>query len=105
MWPPSPLAEIAMRRLETHRHHYPFRHLKYEGAGHLILVRGDQGPCARSGRWSACPICCSGLGCRTESAPTRWSLMKWGVLCAPGDILALVAHETPGGPIRPIVPA
>jgi hypothetical protein len=40
MWPSSALADIAMRRLETHRHPYPFRHLKYEGAGHLILVPG-----------------------------------------------------------------
>jgi dienelactone hydrolase len=40
MWPSSVLADIAMRRLEAHRHPYPFRHLKYEGAGHLILVPG-----------------------------------------------------------------
>jgi dienelactone hydrolase len=40
MWPSSALADIAMRRLETHGHPYPFRHLKYEGAGHLILVPG-----------------------------------------------------------------
>jgi dienelactone hydrolase len=40
MWPSSALADIAMRRLETHHHPYPFRHLKYEGAGHLILVPG-----------------------------------------------------------------
>jgi len=40
MWPLSVLADIAMRRLETHQHPYPFRHLKYEGAGHLILVPG-----------------------------------------------------------------
>lgn len=40
MWPSSALADIAMRRLETHRHPHPFRHLKYEGAGHLILVPG-----------------------------------------------------------------
>jgi dienelactone hydrolase len=40
MWPSSALADIAMRRLEAHHHPYPFRHLKYEGAGHLILVPG-----------------------------------------------------------------
>lgn len=40
MWPSSALADIAMRRLETYRHPYPFRHLKYKGAGHLILVPG-----------------------------------------------------------------
>jgi dienelactone hydrolase len=38
MWPSSVLADIAMRRLEAHHHSFPFRHLKYEGAGHAILV-------------------------------------------------------------------
>jgi hypothetical protein len=33
-------ADIAMRRLETHRHSYPFWHLKYEGAGRQIRVPG-----------------------------------------------------------------
>lgn len=37
-WPSSEMADIAMRRLEAHRHPHPFRHLKYEGAGHLIPV-------------------------------------------------------------------
>jgi dienelactone hydrolase len=40
MWPSSTLADIAMRRLEMHQHPYPFQHLKYQGAGHLILVPG-----------------------------------------------------------------
>jgi pimeloyl-ACP methyl ester carboxylesterase len=40
MWPSSALADIAIRRLEAHHHPYPFRHLKYEGAGHRILVPG-----------------------------------------------------------------
>jgi dienelactone hydrolase len=38
MWPSSALADIAIRRLEAHHHPFPFRHLKYEGAGHTILV-------------------------------------------------------------------
>jgi dienelactone hydrolase len=38
MWPSSDLADIALRRLETHRHLFPFRHLKYPEAGHTILV-------------------------------------------------------------------
>jgi dienelactone hydrolase len=38
MWPSSDLADIALRRLETHRHPFPFRHLKYPEAGHTILV-------------------------------------------------------------------
>jgi dienelactone hydrolase len=35
-WPAFELAQIAYRRLQGHRHPYPFAHLAYEGAGHLI---------------------------------------------------------------------
>jgi len=38
MWPSSELADIAFHRLEAHRHPFAFRHLKYPGAGHMILV-------------------------------------------------------------------
>jgi dienelactone hydrolase len=38
MWPSAELADIAYRRLQTHRHSYPFRHLRFEKAGHHILV-------------------------------------------------------------------
>ena len=38
MWPSSALADIAMRRLEAHDFAFPFRHLRYAGAGHTILV-------------------------------------------------------------------
>ena len=31
-------ADIALRRLEAHRHPFPFRHLKYPEAGHTIVV-------------------------------------------------------------------
>ena len=40
MWPSSTLADIAMRRLETHHHPHQFEHLKYEGAGHQIRLPG-----------------------------------------------------------------
>jgi dienelactone hydrolase len=36
MWPSCALAEIAMARLARHHHPYPFLHLSYPGAGHLI---------------------------------------------------------------------
>ena len=38
MWPSQALAEVALRRLEAHRHPHPYRHLAYPGAGHNILV-------------------------------------------------------------------
>ena len=38
MWPSSALSDIAVRRLEAHDHPFTFRHLKYDGAGHTILV-------------------------------------------------------------------
>jgi hypothetical protein len=34
----SELADIALRRLEAQRHPFPFRHITYPGAGHLIVV-------------------------------------------------------------------
>ena len=33
VWPSSALADIAMRRLEAHDFAFPFKHLRYEGAG------------------------------------------------------------------------
>jgi len=38
MWPSSDLADIALRRLQAHHHPFPYRHLRYDGAGHLISV-------------------------------------------------------------------
>jgi BAAT / Acyl-CoA thioester hydrolase C terminal/Acyl-CoA thioester hydrolase/BAAT N-terminal region len=38
MWGSAVLADIAVRRLQTRGHASPFRHLRYEGAGHLISV-------------------------------------------------------------------
>lgn len=38
MWPSSALADIAVRRLEANDFAFPFRHLRYEGAGHTIKV-------------------------------------------------------------------
>lgn len=36
MWPSRVLAEIAMKRLARHQHRFPYTHLSYPGAGHLI---------------------------------------------------------------------
>lgn len=38
MWGSSVVADIAVRRLERCGHAFPFRHLKYEAAGHIISV-------------------------------------------------------------------
>lgn len=38
MWPSAELADIAFHRLQAHRHPYPFRHLKFDKAGHQILI-------------------------------------------------------------------
>ena len=38
MWPSAELADIAFHRLQAHRHPYPFRHLKFDQAGHQILI-------------------------------------------------------------------
>lgn len=36
MWPSQALSEVAMERFAKHRHPYPFRHLTYPQAGHMI---------------------------------------------------------------------
>lgn len=36
MWPSPVLAEIAMKRLARHQHRFPYTHLSYPGAGHII---------------------------------------------------------------------
>jgi len=36
MWPSPVLADIAMKRLARHHHRYPYTHLSYPGAGHII---------------------------------------------------------------------
>lgn len=36
MWPSTRLAEIARERLEKHGFRHPYRHLAYDGAGHMI---------------------------------------------------------------------
>ena len=36
LWPSSVLADLVMKRLKSHKHPFPDRHLSYEAAGHLI---------------------------------------------------------------------
>jgi BAAT / Acyl-CoA thioester hydrolase C terminal len=38
MWPSAELADIAFRRLQAHKHPYPFYHLEFAKAGHQILI-------------------------------------------------------------------
>lgn len=38
LWPSRDLAEMVMKRLEIHRHPFPYRHLCYDEAGHLIGI-------------------------------------------------------------------
>jgi dienelactone hydrolase len=38
MWPSSDLADIALQRLQARGHRHRFEHVRYEGAGHTILV-------------------------------------------------------------------
>ena len=37
MWRSSRLAQIAVERLDAHRHPYPYAHVSYPGCGHLLL--------------------------------------------------------------------
>lgn len=38
IWPSTALSEIAIQRLDSHDHPYPYEHLAYENAGHIISV-------------------------------------------------------------------
>ena len=40
LWPSTLLSEMTVERLRAHRHPFPFEHLIYEGAGHLITLPG-----------------------------------------------------------------
>lgn len=37
MWPSAALSNLVLRRLEAHSHPYPYAHLSYPGAGHMIF--------------------------------------------------------------------
>lgn len=38
IWPSTALSEIAIQRLDSHSHPYPYEHLAYENAGHIISI-------------------------------------------------------------------
>ena len=40
LWPSARLSEVTMDRLRAHDHPFPYEHLRYEDAGHMIVVPG-----------------------------------------------------------------
>ncbi len=40
VWPSTRLSEMAIERLKANDHPFPHEHLRYEGAGHMILPPG-----------------------------------------------------------------
>ncbi len=38
MWPSTKMAQMVIDRLVAHHYRYPYKHLAYEGAGHMILA-------------------------------------------------------------------
>jgi dienelactone hydrolase len=40
LWPSTQLSEVAMERLRAYAHPFPYEHLRYEDAGHMITVPG-----------------------------------------------------------------
>ncbi len=51
MWPSTPLSEMAMERLKAHDHPFPYEHLRYEGAGHMITLPNSEPPPSWSSRY------------------------------------------------------
>ena len=49
VWPSTRLSEMVIERLEAHDHPFPYEHLRYEGAGHMISMprSGQETPQAR----------------------------------------------------------
>jgi hypothetical protein len=42
MWPSTRFCEMVIERLEANDHPFPYEHLRYEGAGHMILMPGSE---------------------------------------------------------------
>jgi dienelactone hydrolase len=42
LWPSTRLSEMVIQRLEAHGHPFPYKHLRYEGAGHMILMPNSE---------------------------------------------------------------
>ncbi|QIN79912.1 hypothetical protein GBA65_16815 [Rubrobacter marinus] len=40
LWPSTRFSEMVVEKLRDHEHPYPYDHLRYEGAGHLITLPG-----------------------------------------------------------------
>jgi dienelactone hydrolase len=51
LWPSARLSEMAMGRLEAHDRPYRRRHLRYEGAGHMIAPPGYEPAAGWTGRF------------------------------------------------------
>ena len=44
MWPSTPLSEMAIERLKAHEHPFPYEHLRYGGAEHMITLPNSEPP-------------------------------------------------------------
>jgi pimeloyl-ACP methyl ester carboxylesterase len=42
MWPSPRFCEMVIERLEANDHPFPYEHLRYEGAGHMILMPNSE---------------------------------------------------------------
>ena len=52
VWPAGRLSEMAIKRLEAHRHPFPHEHLSYEDAGHPIGLPYSAPVVTKLGPWS-----------------------------------------------------
>ena len=51
MWPSTPLSDMAIERLMAHDHPFPYEHLRYEGAGHMITLPNSEPPPSWTSRY------------------------------------------------------
>ncbi|MDQ3638472.1 MAG: dienelactone hydrolase family protein [Actinomycetota bacterium] len=51
MWPSTRLSKRVIERLKAHDHPFPYEHLRYEGAGHMITLPNAEPPASWSSRY------------------------------------------------------
>jgi uncharacterized protein len=51
MWPSTRLSEMVIERLKAHDHPFPYEHLRYEGAGHMITLPNAEPPTSWANRY------------------------------------------------------
>jgi dienelactone hydrolase len=73
LWPSSVLADVVVKRLDKHRYAFPYEHLSYPGAGHLITIP-HQPTTSNAGGMAAFKMAFGGSArCQAVSVRDAWT--------------------------------